>query len=79
MMSVVWIRLGYEATTINDRLSVHFYGVSHDHEFHRVKRYIRAILSIELRESECMHQSTACFNTLYDILPCRLYLALRFF
>jgi len=40
MMSVIWIRLGYEATTINDRLSVHFYGVSHD--FHRVKRYIRA-------------------------------------
>jgi hypothetical protein len=28
MMSVIWVRLGYKASTINDRLSVHFYAVS---------------------------------------------------
>lgn len=28
MMGTIWIQLGYEASTINDRLSVHFYSVA---------------------------------------------------
>lgn len=28
MLATIWIRLGREAGTINDRLSVHFYSVA---------------------------------------------------
>jgi hypothetical protein len=28
MLATIWIRLGDEASTINDRLSVHFYSVA---------------------------------------------------
>ncbi len=28
MMATIWVQLGYSASTINDRLSVHFYSVS---------------------------------------------------
>jgi hypothetical protein len=27
MMATIWVQLGYAASTINDRLSVHFYSV----------------------------------------------------
>jgi hypothetical protein len=28
MLATIWIHIGYSASTINDRLSVHFYSVS---------------------------------------------------
>ena len=28
MLATIWIRLGRDASTINDRLSVHFYSVA---------------------------------------------------